>query len=532
MATTSTTSTVGRGFRRVLKALDITLFTVCAILVIDTLAPAAAIGPAGISWWLITLVLFFIPYGLITAELATTYPQQGGLYVWIQRAFGERWAARATWLYWVNVALGMPSIYILFAGMCAQMFAPDLGLWTQIAICVALTWMTVLIGVLALELGKWVPNLGALLKAGIMLVLGVGSFFYAAHHGVANDLSLRNILPTWNAGLFFLPVIVFSYMGFEVSSSAAEEMTNPKRDVPRAIVVSGILIAVFYLAGTVGMLVALPLEDLGLIEGIVDTLRAIFGGSGAGAALVTALGIAALYTLFATMVTWTMAANRSAAEAAAAGVLPAAFGRVHPRHRTPVGALFLTGLVSTGELVLYGLVARTSEQLFWTLYAFATIVFLLPYLALFPAFLVLRWKDRTVDRPYRVPGGTAGAIVMALLGELFMLQAVVFFVWVPGQPVDPTFALPVVLGVAATGIVGEVLLQAARRGERQAPPWLWGLLLLLPPAGLLGFVAGRGIPPAQRRAALVLGALWLALIVAAAILWPRIMAGAPTAMLP
>ncbi|MGC8874079.1 MAG: APC family permease [Chloroflexia bacterium] len=526
MATTTTSSTVGRGFRRVLKALDITLFTVCAILVLDTLAPAAAIGPAGISWWVITLVLFFIPYGLITAELATTYPQQGGLYVWIYRAFGERWAARATWLYWVNVALGMPSIYILFAGMCAQMFFPALELWAQIGIGIALTWATVWIGIVALQVGKWVPNLGAMLKAGIMLVLGVGSFFYAARNGVANDLSLRNILPTWDAGLFFLPVIVFSFMGFEVSSSAAEEMTNPKRDVPRAIVVSGLLIALFYVAGTVGMLVALPLEDLGLIEGIVDTLRAIFGDSGTGGALVTALGIAALYTLFATMVTWTMAANRSAAEAAAEGVLPAIFARLHPTHRTPVGGLFLTGLVSTGELLLYGLVSRTSEQLFWTLYAFATIVFLLPYLALFPAFLLLRWKDRDAQRPYQVPGGTAVAVALALLGEIFMLQAVVFFVWVPGQPIDISFALPIVLGVAATWIVGEVLLEAARRRESPVAPWWWALLLLLPPAGLVGFAAVRGIPQRQRLSALGLGLLWCALLVAGAILWPRIAAGA------
>jgi len=115
-------------FKRVLRRLDMTLFTVCAILVIDTLVPSAAIGPSTISWWIITLVLFFIPYGLMTAELGTTYPEQGGIYVWIKRAFGERWAARSTWLYWINVALWMPSVYVLFAGMFSQLFAPDLPL--------------------------------------------------------------------------------------------------------------------------------------------------------------------------------------------------------------------------------------------------------------------------------------------------------------------------------------------------------------------------------------------------------------------
>lgn len=97
-----------KGFKRVMRSLDMTLFTVCAILVIDTIAPSAAIGASTISWWIITLLLFFIPYGLITAELGTTYPEQGRLYVWINRAFGGRWAARTTWLYWINVALWMP----------------------------------------------------------------------------------------------------------------------------------------------------------------------------------------------------------------------------------------------------------------------------------------------------------------------------------------------------------------------------------------------------------------------------------------
>jgi glutamate:GABA antiporter len=131
------------GFKKVLQGLDVTLFTVSAILAVDTLAPSAAIGPSAISWWIIMLVLFFIPYGLITAELGTTYPVQGGLYIWIKRAFGERWAARATWLYWINVALWMPSIYVLFAGITAQLFFPAMDLWGKIAIVILMTWVTV-----------------------------------------------------------------------------------------------------------------------------------------------------------------------------------------------------------------------------------------------------------------------------------------------------------------------------------------------------------------------------------------------------
>ncbi len=458
-----TLQTTSKDFKKVLRGLDMTLFTVCAIIVIDTLAASASIGASTISWWIITLVLFFIPYGLVTAELGTTYPEQGGLYVWIKRAFGEKWAARSTWYYWINVALWMPSVYILFAGMFAQMFFPDMSLWLQIAIGILMTWLTVWIGIITLEAGKWVPNIGAFIKAAIMLVLGVGGVIYAVRNGVANDLSLTAILPSWDAGLAFLPVIVYNFMGFELMSGAAEEMENPGRNILIAILTAGALIAFFYVLATVGILMALPLDQLGLISGIIDTLKAILGDSGLGGAVVTLLGIGALYTFLANMVTWTMGANRTAAEAANEGELPAVFGKLHPENKTPVGAYLITGVVSSLVLVIYGFVAGSNEDLFWTLFAFSSIIFLLPYLALFPAFLKLRSVDPAIHRPFKVPGGKALAAAIAVVCEIFILQAILFFIWVPGQPVDWAYALPVLIGVVITILAGEVLLWWSRR---------------------------------------------------------------------
>jgi amino acid transporter len=452
-----------KGFKRVMRSLDMTLFTVCAILVIDTIAPSAAIGPSTISWWIITLLLFFIPYGLITAELGTTYPEQGGLYVWINRAFGGRWAARTTWLYWINVALWMPAVYILFAGMFAQLFAPDLGLWAQILIGIVMTWITVAIGCVTLETSKWVPNIGAIFKAVIMVVLGVAGFVYASRNGIANDLSLSALLPKWDAGLFFLPVIVYNFMGFELMSGAGEELKEPGKTIPRAIILSGILIAVFYLLGTVGMLVALPLDDLGLVEGIIDTFLILFGEGGLGGAFVVVLGIMALYSFFANMVTWTMGANKTAAEAAGDGELPKVFGKLHPVNKTPVNAFLITGIVSTIVIILYGFMAGTAEDLFWTLFAFSSMVFLLPYLVMFPAYLKLRDKDKDIERPYRLKGPRWFLALLVVICELFIVQAVVFFVWVPGEPVDWAFAAPVLIGVVLTLVVGEFLIKPAQK---------------------------------------------------------------------
>jgi amino acid transporter len=446
------------GFKRVLRGLDMTLFSICAIIVLDTLGASAAIGASTIAWYIITLVLFFIPYGLITAELGSTYPSQGGIYVWIRQAFGEKWAARSTWYYWINVALWMPSVYVLFAGVLSQLFFPDLSLLWIIAIGILITWITVLVGVITLEIGKWVPNLGAILKAVIILVLGIGGLIFALRNGVANDLSLKTLLPSWDAGLAFLPVIVYNFLGFELMSGAGAEMKDPGRDVPRSIITSGLLIALFYLFATVGMLLALPLDQLGLVSGIVDTLKAVLGESALGSALVVILGIAALYTFFANMVTWTMGANRTAAQAAEEGTLPEVFGRLHPVNKTPVGAYLITGVVSTVVIVVYGLLAGSNEDLFWTLFAFSSIIFLLPYLMLFPTFLKLRKSDPDINRPYRFPGGNAFAWIMSIICILFVIQAIVFFIWLPGSPIDWAYAVPILVGVAVTLIVGEVLL--------------------------------------------------------------------------
>jgi amino acid transporter len=457
------TATKKKGFKKVLKTLDMTLFTVCAIIVIDTLAASASIGASTISWWIITLVLFFIPYGLVTAELGTTYTEQGGLYIWIKRAFGEKWAARSTWYYWINVALWMPSVYILFAGMFAQMFFPEMSLWLQIGIGVLMTWITVWIGTITLEAGKWVPNIGAFIKAAIMLVLGVGGIIYATRNGVANDLSFTAILPSWDAGLAFLPVIVYNFMGFELMSGAAEEMENPGKDILSAILTAGALIAFFYILATIGILLALPLDQLGLVSGIIDTLKAILGSSGIGGIAVTILGIGALYTFLANMVTWTMGANRTAAEAANEGELPSIFGKLHPVNKTPVGAYVITGVISTLVLIIYGFMAGSNEELFWSLFAFSSIIFLLPYLALFPAFLKLRRTDADIKRPFQIPGGLSLATVIAIVCEIFILQAILFFIWVPGQAVDWAYATPVLAGVAVTIVLGEVLLWGSKR---------------------------------------------------------------------
>lgn len=446
---------------RTLGRRDMVLFTVSAILLLDTLAAGATIGPSAVFWWLVLGVVFFLPYALICAELGTAWPEQGGLYAWVREAFGRRWASRATWAYWVNTAVWVPAIFILFAGVFSQMFAPGLSLAAQIGIGIGLTWLAVAINAITLDVGKWIPNAGALIKVLVICVIVVGALVHVQAHGMANPMTLESMLPNEGASLTYISVIIYGMLGFELVSAGSAEMKNPARDVPSAILLSGTVIIVMYTLATVAILAAIPAADINLVEGLVDTLNLFFGGTAAGRAFAVALGIGALYTFFANGVTWALGCNRAMAEAASEGEFPAAMGRQHPRIGTPVGAALAMGVVSTVVLLLYGYLAGSNEDLFWSLFAFSAVIFLLPYVGLVCAFARLRVSDPGRHRPFRVPGGNLVAAVLAFVCFVVLALSIVLFVYTPGDGVQ----WPVLTGAVGVVAFGEIVIRVTERGR-------------------------------------------------------------------
>ena len=424
---------------RVLGRVDLMLFSVCAILTIDTLASAASMGASWFGWWAITVVVFFVPYGLITAELGGAWPQEGGVYVWVREAMGPRWASLAAWFYWINNAYWVPSVYMVFAGVFQSIFlagalpaslqAGSGATWLQTGIAVVVTWATVAIGVLRLSVSKWVPNLGGVVKGAIFLGLGgLGIGALLGDRPPANDLSLARLAPRWGDSLAYLPVLVYNVLGFELMNGAGEEMRDPQRDVPWVVLVSGVLIAVVYTLGVLGILLAVPLGELSLVTGTWDALVVLGRQWGAaGRTLVLLLGIGFLYACVANIVTWSLGCNRVAAAAAAEGALPPLLGRLHPRLKTPWAAFVVMGIVSTALLVGNALLSDRADNVFWMMFRLSGICFLVSYLMLFPAFLILRRRRGDVHRPYRMPGGPVAAGAAAAICWLFVAVACALF---------------------------------------------------------------------------------------------------------
>jgi glutamate:GABA antiporter len=443
---------------------DMTLFTVSAIVLLDTLAASASIGVSSITWWCLLGILFFIPYGLISAELGTTYPEQGGIYAWVRDAFGPRWGTRVTWLYWLNTTIWNASIFVLFAGVFAQIFFPELGLGAKLAIAIGVNWLVVLVTTFSLSVGKWVPNAGATIKMIAFASLIMAGIAYALRGDTrfANDFSLSAFVPEWSASTQYISTIIYGMLGFELMSSASAEMKNPVRDVPRAILTSGIIIFLAYVLGTFAILAAIPVGDIDLVEGLVDTLRHLFGTSALGVAAASILGIMVMLTFLSNGVTWAIGCCRASTEAAIDGELPRFLAREHRAHGTPVGSAIAMGTVTTLVLVAYGLLAASNEDLFWRLFAASAVLFILPYVGVVAAFRHARIHDADRPRPFRVPGGQFFADLITVVCIGLLLLTALLFMYVPGEGFD----WPVVFGAFASILFGEGMILLAERENR------------------------------------------------------------------
>ncbi|WP_262694879.1 APC family permease [Kordiimonas aquimaris] len=445
--------------KRVMGKRDITLFCISAILLLDTLAAGAAIGPSSIFWWVFLGVIFFVPFSLITAELGCSYPDQGGVYAWVKRAYGQRWASRITWAYWVNVAVWCPSIFILFAGIFSQIFWPDMTLTMQIIVGIGLTWLAVGANIITLELGKWVPNVGAIIKVMVFLAIIGGAISYSQTHETANDLSFDSMIPNLGDGFKYITVIIYGMLGFELVSAGSDEVQNPQKNVPQGIMISGSIIILLYILATYAILTAIPASDINLVEGLVDTLTLFLGGTTLGNVLVTVLSIGTLYTFFSNGVTWSLGGNRAVAEAANNGDLPAVFAYEDKQRGTPVGAAVIFGIISTLVLFFYGLVAGNNQDLFWSLFAFSGVLFMMPYVAMTFAFVKLRKTNSPQKELFRIAGPRWFVNGLAYLCAVILTLTIGLFLYVPGEGLQWS----VLIGSAALLILGEILMFASTK---------------------------------------------------------------------
>ena len=437
--------------RREFKYLDMIFYTLAALIGLDTIGAFASFGAQSFTWLIISAITFLVPYALLTAELGSTFTQEGGMYEWCKMAGGRFFAALAAMMYWVSNPLWLGGTLAVGAIAAIKSFwfgslnyqiggtvASDAAV--EILIAFIFVWGTIWCAILSLRVGKYLSVFGSYLKLGLLVVFALlAMLFLVGGHSKGGSLNFADLVPT-NFFLIvssILPVLIFQWQGFEVQNGAGEEMENPQRDVPRSIIRAGIVAVVAYAAFLITILLVLSKDQLSNVGSFLTAFKAVdvvLGPLAIPMGWIVALAFA--LALASSGGTWIMGADRTYAISALDRTAPLIFGRFSGRYGTPIAVNIMSGIMATIAMVAAILVnafgSGNITSLFAIVLGFVISTATIAYLFIFPSFLILRYKYPNVPRVYRVPGGMPGAWIVTLLPFAYALVAVVFIL-VPGS---------------------------------------------------------------------------------------------------
>jgi amino acid transporter len=459
------------GLHRVLGTRDLVLFNIAAIVALRWLSIAAQIGPSSLMLWLLGLVGFFVPMAFAVLELSSRVPGQGGLYLWSKTAFGDMHGFIAGWTYWLSNLVYFPFALLFSAGIFLHVggdrwlaHAGDSGY--NFAYCLTVLWAATGLGILGLERAKWLQNIGGIATwSAAALILGAGALA-AYRFGAATAITAANVMPDFGKLATFstFATIALAFQGLELGPVLGGEIRDPRRQIPRATLISCIVIAAIYIAGTASLLIALPTSTIDIIAGIPQALAAIgnrvglplFGPLTAGLVTIGTIGGISAWVTGTARLPFVVGVDR---------YLPAALGRLHPRHGTPHVALITQGILTS--LVLAAALSGSSiHEAYIILVDMTVIMSLLPLLYILLAFPLLRHRAGGRNEGVNLsPGGTLGCWLAGLTGFAVTLLAIVTSMIPPTDSSNPgLFLLKVVGGSALLIGIGLVFY---RHGQRQ-----------------------------------------------------------------
>jgi amino acid transporter len=428
--------------KRELRLWDVVFFNVAAVASVRWIAAAAHSGPGSISLWILAVLIFFIPSALVVASLSRRFPEEGGLYIWTKRAFGDFHGFLCAWLYFISNLLFVPSFTLAAVAMSAYIWSADPGHIAQdrhytLPITLLLLWGAFLSHLFGLKIGKWTGNIGGLATYTSAAVLAIAAAWLLLRG--SPSATRFNIFPspTWES-LNTWSQIAFAFVGLELGAILGGEIVDPRRNVPRAAWISAAACAVFYIVGTSSILVLLPQAQVSQVTGLVQA------GQSAGALL----GIPAFPRLFALLIvvgifgslgSWIAGNTRLPFVIGLDQYLPGVFAKLHPRWRTPYVSI-LSQAVAATLLLLATQAGETVTAAYQILVDMTVITTFLPYVYIF----AVGWKF--------------GQPLAAGLGMTISLAAILLSLVPPPEVVSwPLFETKVILGCVLLAWLGRVV---------------------------------------------------------------------------
>lgn len=409
--------------------LALTMLNLAIVCTLRGLPIMAEEGFSLVFYFVVSAAAFLIPVSLVTAELATGWPPRGpgGVFVWVNEAFGLRWGFLAIWLQWVQNVVWFPTILSFIAATLAYLYDPALAENKAYVLAVVLVayWGGTIINFRGMETSGRLSVIcvvaGTILPGILIVALGVA--WLAAGHASAIDFGLRGMIPDLgNArSIVFLAGAVLMFAGIEVSAVHAQDVRDPKRTYPRAICLAAAIAVVLLALGALSIAVVVPQKNLSLVAGVMEAFQKFFGAHGLQW-LIPLMAVLIVAGSIGELSAWILGPAKGLMITASHGCLPPMLRKTNAVG-VPTNVLFLQGAIVTAVTLVFLLMPTVSSS-YWILTALSVILYLLMYLLLYASAIRLRSSRPDVVRAYRVPFGNAGMWAVGgigIAGALFTL---------------------------------------------------------------------------------------------------------------
>ena len=459
-----------------LSLVTFTLITGAALLQTRDYPTMAVTGWNTIVFNFLAVIMFLIPCALVAAELATGWPGEGGVYRWVKEAFGEHWGFTASWLQWFQMTIAFVTILAFIAGVTAYIFDPALAnnkLFIFLII-ILVWWGVTFVDFRGLRTSSLISS--TFLIFGVFLpmtILVVGGATYIAS-GAPISLTLQ---PTWSdiipnltdfRNIVLLVTFTFTYTGIEITSAHAEDMKDVHRDYPLGVFIIGIIAAATSIIGSLIVGFILPVQNLVLTAGLMQTYETIFSWFGLGW-MIPVIAILIAIGSIGKITTWVLGPVRGLGRAAREGLLPPILQK-HNKAGVPVSMLILQAVFVTIWGVVFVLLPGGVNSAFWTLLALTTTVYIVMYILMYLAAIKLRYSQSNAKRAFKIPGGKIGMWIIGGWGIISMIIIFVLALMPPEQANVESISLVAFEALMIVGTIGVVAIPQLIYWKRK-PSW-------------------------------------------------------------
>ncbi len=456
-----------------LTVFTLAVMNIVAVVSLRGLPAEAEYGLSSVFYYLFAAIFFLIPVSLVAAELATGWPEKGGVFRWVGEAFGPKWAFLAILMLFIEVSVWFPTA-LTFGAVSLAFIGPD-QTWDQalsankffvLVVVLAIYWLATFIAFRGVEafskVSKWGGMIGTIIPAAILVVLGFS--YLGSDQPVHIELTWSEVLPDFSnfSNIVLAASIFLFYAGMEMNAIHVKDLDNASKSYPTAIAIASIGTVAIFVLGTLAIGFVIPQSEINLTQSLLVAYYDIFKWAGIGF-LAPIMAICLAIGVLAGIVTWVGGPSSGLLMVAKAGYLPRFWHHTN-EHDMATHIMFLQGGLVTILSILF-VVMPSVQATYQILSQLTVILYLVMYLLMFAAGIYLRFSQPNRPRPYSIPGGKAGMFLIGGIGFIGSLTAFLLSFIPPGQIAigSPTTYVLILIAATAFFVVLPFIIYAVRK---------------------------------------------------------------------